>query len=117
MKSSAQARHGSMPVLENVTTRSVGAMPPVPRRNEIGAIKRTRVVGSPSIVNRKLLGRNGFGVLGNCMGALSPARTVDLAIDASRMNISGVLPAPSKPGTTKSAIAALVKSRYDMARF
>src|SRR3954453_7039407 len=111
MKSSTQARHGPTSVDENVTTRSVGAIPPVVRRKEMGAIKRTRVVGRPSILNRKLLGRNGFDLIDGCIGALSPARNTDLEMAVSRVNVFGVLLEPSKPGTTNSAIAALVKSR------
>src|SRR6185312_4000498 len=101
MKSSAHARHGSTSAFEMVATRSVGTTPLSVRRKDSGSIERTRVVGRPSTVKRKLLARNGFGLPGRCTGAKSPGRILDSLIETSRLNVFNALLAPSRPGNTK----------------
>src|SRR6185369_10203137 len=98
MKSSAHARHGPTSTFEKVTARSVGTIPGFVRRNDNGAMERTRAVGKSSIFKRKLLARNGFSLFGNCTAVLSPGRRVDFPIEASRVKVFAVLFEAPKPG-------------------
>jgi hypothetical protein len=99
---------------EKVTSRSEGTTPPVVRRNATSAIVRTHVVGNPSMPSESYWQGPAFpqqhkgGVI---VGARS--RGADRRREGQRA-VGATRGVPT--GATNSAIAALLKSRYDRAR-
>jgi hypothetical protein len=99
---------------ERLTSRSEGTTPPVVRRNATSAIVCTHVVGNLSMANRKLLAGPAFPQQHEG-GVIVGARI--RGADRRREGQRAVGPTRGVPtGATNSAIAALLKSRYDRAR-